>query len=761
MTPPPRKNPWFNRTVLFNILFVVLASLVPQAVFFGLFAHAYDDEVRSNGLADAAKIEYVARTLALDPITAVYPQNFSDINANRALTEPLDYPEGRDPYRIVDQIQALRDILTRTPLVEDIWVYYTQAQLWIHATGWTNLADPNLPKDFEDQWFHEMTTSPPGQRWVVRQAREPEGTVPVLDQITVAPGLVVAVEVRTSALDGILASGLGVQDPRRAETVFLVHKDWGVVARGGAAAEAPDPALEVWNQGQGPTSDARSVSVHGQSFSVGVQGSQAAGWTLLTLRPVQNLDNRFFQMQIFVLAFGLALLGIDLLIVWYLNRRVNRPLLALLETLRKIGEKNRFPDWDAQVTLVPQTFPYWLAGRLDDLQGTVDRNQDTLRSLSLLGLLKGRQGVSSTEEAELLVSLGLGGQEAAAFTVIVDRPAEIGVQDWLEVKAQVSRTLAEALVPRGTVLVDEDQDVVGVLAAPAGGQAWAVLEAVAAATAAKTGLGLRIAVGGQRAADGPALARSFQESQDFAAYAFLVEYGTLLDGPTLHLDSRRDFALKTGWIEQFSSALKRSQAEALTTLVAELVTEITGGRYTAVSVRDTLAEVVYQVRMHLLPVQPDFEQHWGFDLASYRDLPRLSDFPGWFASVVSLAFPTGTEKGDGGFVLSRAIEAFVAENLYNDLSLVSVADGLHLNPSYLSRIFKGVMGVSFWDYVTEAKLSRAEELVKEGKLSVKELSYRLGYRSVQHFIKLFKARTGATPVEFRHRQENGTTARNS
>lgn len=50
-------RPWFHRTVLFNVLFVIVASLVPQAVFFGFFSHAYDEEVKANGLADATKIE--------------------------------------------------------------------------------------------------------------------------------------------------------------------------------------------------------------------------------------------------------------------------------------------------------------------------------------------------------------------------------------------------------------------------------------------------------------------------------------------------------------------------------------------------------------------------------------------------------------------------------------------------------------------------------------------------------------------------------
>lgn len=83
------------------------------------------------------------------------------------------------------------------------------------------------------------------------------------------------------------------------------------------------------------------------------------------------------------------------------------------------------------------------------------------------------------------------------------------------------------------------------------------------------------------------------------------------------------------------------------------------------------------------------------------------------------------------------------------VSLTSIADRLNLNPAYLSRIFKEYTGVTFTDYVIQARVRLSKELLLQTELKVQDISERLGYAKVNHFIKLFKDMTGITPGEFR------------
>ena len=66
----------------------------------------------------------------------------------------------------------------------------------------------------------------------------------------------------------------------------------------------------------------------------------------------------------------------------------------------------------------------------------------------------------------------------------------------------------------------------------------------------------------------------------------------------------------------------------------------------------------------------------------------------------------------------------------------------------LSRQFKQVMGKGYTEYIKEKKMARVLELLAED-CSVKEIAERLGYRSPQYFIKLFKEIYGLTPYQYK------------
>ena len=87
-----------------------------------------------------------------------------------------------------------------------------------------------------------------------------------------------------------------------------------------------------------------------------------------------------------------------------------------------------------------------------------------------------------------------------------------------------------------------------------------------------------------------------------------------------------------------------------------------------------------------------------------------------------------------------------------DISLDSLSDILHINPSYFSMLFKKSFGVNFVDYVTELRSNAAKELLKDPFLSATEIANSVGYESLNYFTRVFKKTVGITPTEFRRNQ---------
>ncbi len=72
--------------------------------------------------------------------------------------------------------------------------------------------------------------------------------------------------------------------------------------------------------------------------------------------------------------------------------------------------------------------------------------------------------------------------------------------------------------------------------------------------------------------------------------------------------------------------------------------------------------------------------------------------------------------------------------------------------SYLSNLFSSVEGITIEKYLIKQKIERVKELLVYNELSLKEISWDLGYSSVQHLSTQFKKITGFSPSQFKKLQ---------
>lgn len=95
------------------------------------------------------------------------------------------------------------------------------------------------------------------------------------------------------------------------------------------------------------------------------------------------------------------------------------------------------------------------------------------------------------------------------------------------------------------------------------------------------------------------------------------------------------------------------------------------------------------------------------------------------------------------------IERFIQENYHTDLNLQTAAQAMNYSDTHFCRLFKRCFQVNFSVYLTQYRISKAQELLRETMDSVKEISARCGYADTSYFIRVFKRLTGVTPSEYR------------
>jgi YesN/AraC family two-component response regulator len=92
---------------------------------------------------------------------------------------------------------------------------------------------------------------------------------------------------------------------------------------------------------------------------------------------------------------------------------------------------------------------------------------------------------------------------------------------------------------------------------------------------------------------------------------------------------------------------------------------------------------------------------------------------------------------------------YIQSTIPGEITLQEAAAKVHLNPSYLSQLFKQQMKMNFIDYVCEQRMERAKKLLAQTSLRISEVAERVGYADLPYFSNAFKRVTGKTPTEFR------------
>ncbi len=102
----------------------------------------------------------------------------------------------------------------------------------------------------------------------------------------------------------------------------------------------------------------------------------------------------------------------------------------------------------------------------------------------------------------------------------------------------------------------------------------------------------------------------------------------------------------------------------------------------------------------------------------------------------------------GKFALIAAGISALEEDSDVSLSIAEIAARCHVSEVYFRKLFKEYAGVSPSRYRLERRLTRAKAYLKQGELSVSEISDRLGFAEVSYFIRVFKEYTGQTPKQY-------------
>lgn len=119
--------------------------------------------------------------------------------------------------------------------------------------------------------------------------------------------------------------------------------------------------------------------------------------------------------------------------------------------------------------------------------------------------------------------------------------------------------------------------------------------------------------------------------------------------------------------------------------------------------------------------------------------------------IVSTAPPSSVARQNYQDELFERIIAYVESKIYEPLTIAEICQQFSMSRSSLQLLFKNAVNQSPKKYISDMKLERSRQMLRENKYTVSEISLKLGYSSIHYFSNAFNQKYHISPSEYAKR----------
>jgi AraC family transcriptional regulator len=97
----------------------------------------------------------------------------------------------------------------------------------------------------------------------------------------------------------------------------------------------------------------------------------------------------------------------------------------------------------------------------------------------------------------------------------------------------------------------------------------------------------------------------------------------------------------------------------------------------------------------------------------------------------------------------RRVKEFIQAKIEGDLTLSDMAQSVGLSTAHFSEMFRKSTGETPHQFVLRCRTERAKEILHKAELRVLDVAVACGFKTQQHFARVFRQLYGASPTEYR------------
>lgn len=106
------------------------------------------------------------------------------------------------------------------------------------------------------------------------------------------------------------------------------------------------------------------------------------------------------------------------------------------------------------------------------------------------------------------------------------------------------------------------------------------------------------------------------------------------------------------------------------------------------------------------------------------------------------------------FASVKQVYQIISDNLRWHFTIVELSQKAGINERKLKQLFKREYGVGVHEFLRRSRMEKARTLLQENELSIKEVAYRVGFKSLSGFSTAFRKMYGIPPTHWMQDDNN-------
>lgn len=745
-----KKKKIYYHLLFLNLLLLMIGVIIPNQI---IYRYTIDFIYRNIHEYNVIKVDQISNTIEglIKNIIEVPIDNFTDLKTNEIFTKPLHEDISNSFLDIKQVTNEISGITHKNDLLDGISLFYYEGNVFFHDDTVNFLGDVSKKKIDIPEWFNKIYKEDINTLWYKYEANHDKEyvtyarTIPFFCDMEDRRGIM-GVTIDTDIIYKIIDSYY-VENHMGQQFIIIDKNDNPIVGYPEKIVKADiNQVIRQMNTQQLNEKNLYEIRVNNEIYLASIIPSAYNDWKFIALSSLDTYyeaADQYKHMYFFI--FFLIIL-VNIIIIYWSTRKAYKPIHNIVNIFKGISKVEGSEDEYAFIINTANS----VETRITELNKKLKAYQPLIQYNLIWEILnKAENDINQ----EIFKASGISLDLARICCLIVKVHKNEALEDKIILNYKMINALNEKMSQyKCYSVLNEDNDLVLLINYES--QFDNVIGLICTIIEGCTTQVYTLCIG-QEVEEKAFIPESYKQAKYIKRWTFIKCNEKVIRYEDLTNEKLKADGSAYKVLNHIEESLRDCKIEETQFKIKVLIEGLKYGHYRIEYCENTLLELCSRLRNLFMERGFNSDQILEIDI---REVPNVVEDIDKFEVKINQTALTiinhiKDKKDKLPVELEYKIDRYIEQNIYNDISLELMADELNISYELMSKQFKDLKGITFSKYMMELKMKHAKELLLTTDLSVKEISYKLGYNATPYFISRFKKIYGQTPLQYKKSNE--------